>query len=315
MKKKNHTFLIIAKNRNVTHKLLDYYRINYIKRKDYPNSLFGKLFSIPLTDIFVIIKSLCFKPDIMIGFSGTHISHAGFLLRIPSIVLDDTDHAHLAHLSYKNFASKIITPKCFKKNFGKKHIKINSYTELFYLHKKYFKPNNNVLKKLNLSKNEEYVILRFVSWNANHDFGIKTLSYDDKKKIFNYLKRKIKVFISSESELDSEFKSHELNIHPALMHDALYYSKFYVGEGGTTASESAILGVPSIYTNILKMGYIDDEIKAGLIYQTINLEEIFKIIDKLLISKKDKYIKRANNLINKKIDPTNYLIKYVENYK
>ncbi len=314
MIKRNHEFLIIAKNRNITHQLLDYYGIEYINRNDYPNSLIGKLFRIPITDLFMVIKSLYFKPDIMIGFSGTNISHAGFLLRIPSIILDDTDHAYLAHLSYKLFATKIITPKSFKKNFGKKHIKINTYSELFYLHKKYFKPKNEVLKLLNLKNNEDYVILRFVSWNASHDKGVKYLSNSEKKEIINYLNKKIKVFISSEYELDPEFKSYELKINPALIHDALYYSKFYIGEGGTTASEAAILGVPSIYINVLKMGYIDDEIKAGLLYQTINLRKIYKLIDNLLLANKNKYAIRAKKLLKDKIDPTDYLIKFIENY-
>tara|TARA_Y100000590_G_C15563846_1_gene955817 strand:+ start:47 stop:1069 length:1023 start_codon:yes stop_codon:yes gene_type:complete len=314
MKNKNHKFLIIAKNRNITYKLLDSLNIDYIKRKDYPSSLLGKLISIPFTDLFLIIKSILFKPDIMIGFSGTHISHAGFFLRIPSVVLDDTDHAHLAHLSYKYFASSIITPKCFKKKFGNKHIKKNFFTESFYLHKKYFFPNKNVLNKLDIKKNQEYVILRFISWNASHDKGINSLSNDDKIKIFKYLNKRIKVFISSEYELNSDLKQFELKIHPSYFHDVLYYSKFYIGEGGTTASESAIMGVPSIYTNILKMGYIDEHIRNGLVFQTIKVKKIMRLIDKLLVDDKSKYREVSNKILKEKVNPTDYLIDYIENH-
>ena len=70
MEKKGHKFLIISKDRNITFKLLDFYKIKYIKKR-LSKSLIGKLISIPFTDIFIIIKSLVFKPDIMIGFAGT----------------------------------------------------------------------------------------------------------------------------------------------------------------------------------------------------------------------------------------------------
>ena len=42
-----------------------------------------------------------------------------------------------------------------------------------YLHPKYFKPNKNILKKLNLTNKEKYVVLRLVSWDASHDIGQK----------------------------------------------------------------------------------------------------------------------------------------------
>tara|TARA_Y100000741_G_scaffold360489_2_gene342803 strand:+ start:336 stop:1346 length:1011 start_codon:yes stop_codon:yes gene_type:complete len=312
LKKNNHQVLVLSKNRGIISDLLTFYKIKFSKRRNSPKNIFSKLFYLIICDIYFIIKSIKFKSDIMIGFASPYISHSSFLLRIKSIILDDTDHASLSHLTYKYFASKIITPNTFKKQLGKNHIKINTYTELFYLNTKYFKPNYNFLKKLNLKSNNEYVILRFVSWDANHDLGVKTLSSIDKKMIFSYLNKRIKVFISSEQKLDDDLKKYELKTHPAYFHDLLFYSKFHIGEGGTTASEAAIMGVPTIYTNKLKMGYIDDQINAGLIYQTINIKEIYKIIDKLLISKKDKYIRKANQLLKDKIDPTNYLIKYIE---
>ena len=45
-----------------------------------------------------------------------------------------------------------------------------------YLHPNYFKPSVKILKKLNLSVEERYVVLRLVSWDASHDVGQKGFS-------------------------------------------------------------------------------------------------------------------------------------------
>lgn len=124
---------------------MKYYEIPFVSRKDFPSNIVGKLINIPVADIFVLKHTLKFKPDILLGFSGTHISHVGKILKKPAIVFDDTDHADLAHASYAPFADVIVTPKCFNKNFGKKHIRFNGYMELCYLHPNYFKPNPSIL--------------------------------------------------------------------------------------------------------------------------------------------------------------------------
>lgn len=85
--------------------------------------MWGKLLQIPLTDLFVIRHAIFFKPDLVIRFSGIHISHAGWLLKILSIVIDDTDHAKLTHASYKPFSKHILTPSCCYKEMGVKQIR------------------------------------------------------------------------------------------------------------------------------------------------------------------------------------------------
>lgn len=314
MEQKGHAFLIIAKNRNITYELLEHYQISYVKRKDYPSSLIGKLINIPITDLFVIKHARKFKPDVMIGFSGTHIAHAGKVLNIPSVVIDDTEHATLAHWSYKPFASTILTPKCFYKDLGHKQIFFDSYTELFYLHKNYFKPNKKVLDLLNLGEDEDFAIVRFVAWNASHDVKEEGFSNKGKINLINYLSKKMKVFISSEGEMPAVLKTHQFSIPSEFMHDALFYAKLYVGEGGTTASESAVLGTPAIYMNNLSMGYINDEKNAGLLFQTTDYDEIIEHIDNVFSVGKQVFNKKLERLINNKIDPTAFLVWFIEAY-
>jgi len=75
-----------------------------------------------------------------------------------------------------------MTPSCFKKDLGKKHIKYNSYNELAYLHKKYFTPDSGIYDMLGIKTDERYVIMRFVSRTAVHDIGHKGLCMEMKMK-------------------------------------------------------------------------------------------------------------------------------------
>lgn len=316
MQDAGHRFLIIAKNRNVTHKLLDNYGIPFVKRKDYPKSLFGKLLNIPLTDLFVLKHSIKFKPDILIGFSGTHIAHAGFLMNRPRIVIDDTEHAKLAHASYKYFASDILTPVCFKKDFGKKHLRFKGYMELFYLHPKYFKPDLSVLSELGVEKKQKMAIVRFVSWRASHDVGNSGIPTEHQYNLVFHLAKYCKVFISSEKELPKELNKFAFPLHPSKMHDALAAADLFIGEGVTMASESAVLGTPAIYVNSLELGYTNEqEEKYNLVFNYRHIEGVLeKALDLLQNSSKKDFMKKRTALLNDNIDPTSFLVWFIENY-
>jgi predicted glycosyltransferase len=317
MERKGHTFLIIAKNKNVTHELLEHYEIKFISRKDYPKSILGKLLQIPLTDLRVLKHAVIFKPDILMGFSGTHISHVGWTLGIPAIVFDDTDHAKLAHASYRPFAKCIITPKWFKKNMEKKHIRFDSYMELCALHPKYFKPDPSVLSKLKLGVDEEYIVLRFVSWSASHDIGQKGFSDEMKRKIIEEYKTRFRIFISAEGEIPKDLQKYKLNIPAYNLHDILSYAKLYVGEGSTTACESAILGTPAIYCNSLDVGNCKEiEDQYGLCFKLTELKDIMSKMNELLEPNNSKQIfdKQKNRIIKDKINTTDFMVWLIENY-
>ncbi|RMZ50137.1 DUF354 domain-containing protein [Flavobacteriaceae bacterium PRS1] len=321
MEKKGHSFLIIAKNRNITFKLLKFYDIPFIKRKDYPSSILGKLWNIPITDLFVIKKARIFNPDIFMGFSGTHIAHAGKVLGIPSIVLDDTEHAKLAHLSYKSFATTILTPNCFRKDFGEKHIRFDSYMELCYLHKNYFTPENSILKILGIKENERYAILRFVSWGASHDVGHTGITLENKIRAVKEISKYSKVFISSEKKLPSELKQYQIEIPPERMHDALFFASLLFGESATMASECAALGTPAIFIDNNGRGYTnEEEEKYNLVFNfTESLDNQVKAMEKAIEILKIDNLKnqwniRRDVMLKEKIDITALMVWFIEEY-
>lgn len=127
--------------------------------------------------------------------------------------------------------------------------------------------------------------------SATHDvnqFGIL-----DKAGYVDALRAYGRVFISAEGSLPIELDRYRLKCHPALIHDLLYYSSLYLGEGASMATEAALLGTPSIYVSSLahKMGNLDElEKKYGLLYSFTNSVEALNLAIKLLSDKRAKYM-------------------------
>src|SRR5690606_21544084 len=134
-----------------------------------------------------------FKPDIFLNFLHPYPSQVAKLLGKTSLVFSDTEHASLHHKLTVPFATKVYTPSCYRISLGKKHVRFNSYMELAYLHPNYFTPDPNIYKILGISENERYVIIRFVSWGAAHDFGHKGMSLENKRKAINCMSKYAKV--------------------------------------------------------------------------------------------------------------------------
>ena len=126
--------------------------------------------------------------------------------------------------------------------------------ELSYLHPNYFKPNKDILNHLKLGVNDRFTFIRFVSWKANHDVGHNGISIENKFLAVKEFEKYGKVFISSEELLPSKFDKYLIKIPKHLIHSVLFYASLVYGESATMASESAVLGTPSIY--------IDDDGKA-----------------------------------------------------
>lgn len=316
MKKKNHELLFTARDKEVAIDLLDYYKLPYKKRGKGKKGLFGKLFYTLVADYFVFKYALTFKPDIFLSFANPYAGHVAFLLRKPHILMDDTEHASLSHRMYKPFASVIFTPTCFYKIMGVKQLYFKSYMELTYLHKAYFSPNKEVYNDLGITPDSKYIIIRFVAWGASHDIGQEYMNENKKIELVKSLAEKMNVFITSETGVPKELEKYKIKIPPHRLHDALAFSTMYIGEGATTASEAAILGVPTIYINSLPlMGYLKEQQKAGILFHFSNEKgALEKAMEVLRNNNGMEYKENSRKLISKKIDLTSLLVWFTENY-
>jgi predicted glycosyltransferase len=316
MEQNGHEFFITARDKEVTHNLLKIYNINYKTRGKGKNSLIGKLIYILKADYIIYKYARKFKPDLFLSFASPYAAQVSKILRKPHITFDDTEHASMSHKLYTPFTDTILNPSCFYKQYSKKQIFFKSYMELCYLHTNYFTPKDTIYEELGIEKNQKYVIIRFVSWNANHDIGQKGLSYITKIELIKALKDKVKIFISSENELPNELEDYRLKIQPDKLHDALAFATLYIGEGSTTASECAVLGTPAILINSLTVGYCKEQNDIyRLCYYFLNENGIIeKALEILNNYNKEEYIKRKEFMLSQKIDPTKFMIWFIENY-
>ena len=321
MNAKGHDVKVVLVEKEITGYLLEKFNIKYERIGKNQSTLFKKIINLAMWEYRTLRIAHEFKPDIFIGQALPHFAHVSALLKKPFIVFEDTEHVQNLHKIVLPFTSAIVTSESFKIDFGKKQVRFNGYFELAYLHPDHFRPDPSVLCNLNLRQDDVFIILRFVSWNAIHDVGQKRLSFEMKLKLVKELEKYGKVFISSETALPDEFENYRITAAPETMHDLLSYATLYIGEGGTMASEAAVLGTPAIYINNLRTGYIDEEEKKyGLIFSFSEVEksydEILRTAIELLEQDdlKGRWAKKRENMLKDKIDVSKFMIEFVENF-
>lgn len=319
MQEKGHEFFISARERSIIPYLLDHYKIPWYNRGKGRNGAMGKIMYMFQADMKLLKQARKFKPDMFISFGSPYAAQVAWLMGKPHVVLDDTEHARFGHMFYKPFSSTFLNPHCFLKDFGPKQVRFNSFMELFYLHPNRFAPDPGILKFLGITPKEKFILLRFVSWDANHDIGHSGLTDTTKKELVQYLlEKEYKVLISSESEkIDEFFTPFLIKIPPEKMHDVLAAAHMLIAESGTMASEAVILGTPVVYVNSLPlMGYLAEQKEAGILFHFPSSEGVFEKVKQLL--EDDQFLEKIEHancqLLKDKIDPTSFLTWFIENY-
>ncbi|MDY6868175.1 MAG: DUF354 domain-containing protein [Chloroflexota bacterium] len=311
-----HDVKFVARDKEVTLQLMDAYGFSYRKLSSIRSGLVG--LSVEMIEhqsrLYAVIKE--FKPDVILNIGGTFIVHVAKLLGIKTCVFTDTDDAKLSNMITFPFATWICTPDCYPDDLGKKQVRYQGYQELAYLHPNYFKPDPEVLKLIGLEADERFFILRFVSWGATHDVGQRGLSEDSRRTLINRISKFGKVLITSEADLPEELSRYQINIPPEFMHDLLYYASLYIGEGATMASEAAILGTPSIFSCTRRLSYLEElEHKYHLTYR---IEDNEQAVEKAIeiasgTEEKSDYVQNHKQMLEEKIDVTNWVVEFVEN--
>lgn len=310
-----HKVVVISRNKDIEQELLRRYDIPFQTRGKGAKTTLGKIFY-HIYAVFVLVKSIKKnKIDIVLSFMHPYGAQAAWLTRKKSILFSDTENANLHHSLSIPFATVVHTPECFERDLGKKHKRFNSFMELSYLGNKYFTPNQSILDQLQLKNDKPIVIIRFVSWNAVHDFGHQGVSTKLKIEMIKRLSKISNVFITSEGELPEELISYKLEIVKSEMHSLLFFSDLFIGESATMASESSMLGTPAIYIDNEGRGYTNFlQEKYGIVFNF--KEDEYSVISaineavSILNSKKDyKGIGRSIN--SDSIDTANYIYQQV----
>ena len=320
LEEKGHAVKIAARNKENVFAKLDDYGFKYEPGKHYKGLLY-KAIGVPKIDLWLYRIAKKFNPDVFFGPSAIYAAHVSKLLRKPYIAFSDTEREFTYPLMLP-FTDVILVPSCFKRNLGSKEVRFNSYIELAYLHPNNFKPDSSILKVLNLSKKDKYILLRISSLDAYHDIGAKGLNFKSSSEILKFIKKLEnygRIFLMSEVKLDKKLEEYVLRIPINELHSCISFATMYIGDGASMAAEAAILGVPSIYVSNLKRrwGYINElEKKYGLLYTFSDREKALEKASKLLKDNtiENKWQKKRERLLSEKIDTTKYMVEFIENY-
>lgn len=317
---KRHEILFTIRENEFEKKLLDHYALPYESLGRKSDSLTGKLTGILKFDYRLFKVAARFKPDLFLSHGSYSAAHVAFLKARPHIAFEDTFNFEQVWL-YKPFTRAILTSDYDHPLKTSKVIRFSGYHELAYLHPYRYKPDITVLDELGISANEKYVILRFGSWKASHDYGHTGISFENKLEAVRQFSKLARVFISSESELPQELLPYKITIEPYRIHDALAYASMIWAETFTMPAESTVLGTPAIIIHNSKSLPLKEQ------SETYNLcfifseseneqQEAIKKGVELLGGKgtKNEWIKRRDRMLDDKIDVTSMLVWFVENW-
>ena len=317
LKQAGYECIAVCNNRQYNVELLEHFRIDHFCISEHAKNVFGKVLILFKETSKLLKLSREYSPDIFISHSSLSLGIIARICGKPHIAIEDTFNMEQVRLSML-FTDTVLTGNYTHPSLGKKEIRYPGYHELAYLHPNVFFPNESVLNSLRVKKCEKYAIIRFVAWAATHDIGHKGMSMENKKKLVEVLTKHLKVFISSEEELPPDLKKYQIPIKSEDMHSALAFAHLFFGESSTMATESAVLGTPSVYINDSQLGYIKDLERRGLIFSFTESSEdqvlaINKSID-IAINDKSIYESKAKKMLKDKIDVTAFLEWYVSNY-
>jgi len=323
LRQSDHLVRVIVRDHQQTLELLEEINLDYTLNPGLKNTRIGRLSSFPKLVFEAFYRLRNPPPDIIFGF-GDYAAITSFILDVPSIIFRNSPpksfYSDFHHFLLYPFLDVILSPKS-SRYLGSKQIKINSFLEMNYLAPNYFTPSPDIYELMGISREEEFILIRFNSFEAIHDLSEKGFNKKIKMNLIEKLKNHSKIFISSETELPTELKEYKLDIPKHRIHDVLYYAKMFISDTQTMALESALLGTPAIRTHSFvgknDLGHFNElEEKFGLVYNFSQPEKVIDFAVKL-VKRNDlekRWKAKKEKLFSEKIDMREFLIWFIENY-
>jgi predicted glycosyltransferase len=319
--KRGHKVYVTVKDIPSAIALLEKYEIPYTYLGGKKDNLAGKIILQLMYNVKVWWLVMTKKIDLAFSSSITppYISR---LSRMHSIIFDDDDDAvEPLFVKYGHpFSDVVLSPACAVRATDK-FIPYSGYHELAYLHPNWFTPDVAILREIGLKPGETYFVLRFNAFKAHHDVGVKGLSIENKRTLIAFLEKRGKVFITTERNIDEEFKKYQLLLSPEKVHSLIYYATMLIGDSQTMTSEAAVLGTPAIRSNTFvgQISYLEEEEHTyGLTYGFLpnDFEALHLKIEELLAmpNLKEIWQKRREKMLEDKIDVTAFYVWFIENY-
>ncbi|MDS0282643.1 DUF354 domain-containing protein [Haloarcula onubensis] len=265
LRRRGHDVRVFARDNEASIELLEACAIEYEVLAGESDSLLSLAATQGVYEARLLRRALAFEPDVLTAIGGVAVAHVAPLVGARSVVFYDTEHATIIRRLAFPFADTVCTPDCFRDDVGDKQVRYPSYHELAYLHPEAFEPDEAILDDVGVAPDDTAVLVRLGDWSSSHDVGASGI--DDPADLVERLEADgAAVLLSTEGDLPDGLESHGFDIDPGRFHDLLSAVDLYVGEGGTTAAECAVLGTPAVYVSDLTLGYLDElEHEFGLV--------------------------------------------------
>jgi predicted glycosyltransferase len=199
-------------------------------------------------EALILAAAVRTRPDLLIGCSF-HVARAGFASGGTSIVFNEDDAKVVPLVRWLAYplASRIVTPQCLGfENYGRRHMTYRGSQKLFYLHPDRFRPDPSVRAHVGPGP---YAVARLSALDAHHDRNVRGIEVEDILALARGLQGRGRLLVCSENPLVEALSAHALRLPPELMHHALAFAEFFIGDSQSMTVESALLGVPAIRVN------------------------------------------------------------------
>ena len=255
LKERGSDVMVTARKKGITCDLLDKLGIEYTCISELgkgPRGLAQELV-VRCGRLFAVARK--FRPHVMVAKNaGPAIGVVGAILRVPRVVFEDTEHARLQRTVGLPFANYIVTGSGYLGDHGRRHRKYRGVWAQAYLDPEHFTPDPDILREYGVQPDQPYIVLRTIAWDAAHDIGQKAEAPDSITDIVNRLRAYGRVIISPEGDLPDSLVAHKNPVPAEHIHSLLAFAALCISQGGSMASEAAVLGTPAIFCNPLRHG-------------------------------------------------------------
>jgi hypothetical protein len=317
--KQGHELYIASRKKDVAIALIEHYGFSHhLLGRARKKGVIGFAVEFFSRLVHLFREVLLFRPDVMVAVGGAWIAPVGWVLRIPSVVFYGTEIATLNNTYVYPLADAVCTPTSYWNSAGKRHFRYKGNHELAYLQPARFIPDQSIVRKLGLSVDEPYIIVRTVAWDAHHDVGCG--GFRDPVGLVRALENFGRVLITSEGALHPALEPNRIRIPPQHIHHVMAFARLFVGESSTMASESAMLGVPAILVSSTRRGFTDEEEKYGLVFTydkmaTAQEQALAKARELLsLPDLKETWHARLATYLGECVDVTRWIVDFVSRY-
>ncbi|NMC75901.1 MAG: DUF354 domain-containing protein [Candidatus Methanofastidiosa archaeon] len=324
LKKDGHTVDIVINSKDILEELLkeenwQFYNIFPEGRKIKGLHVYIAAFISIFRTIYRLLKFTKGKKYDL--FIGDLLTILGRIKGVPSLYPTDDVIRQVPEQSIFLFTCKhIIAPTITDLGiFNKKKINYDGYKALAHLHPNCFSPNFDFLDLASIGN--KLFLIRCTGFGATHDLGRKGIDNEVLNEIIGLLENKGDIIISSERVLPDHLEKYKFKGNKNKIHHLMAIADIFIGDSTTMCTEAALLGTPVVeydtyWYEIEQMLELQYKYEMIHLFQPPALELMLEKISEIVNSDSSKAmaIRKKDAFIQEKIDVSEFLVWFMENY-